>query len=59
MNRSSFPKIELHVHLEATIPPKALFEMARRNRFALPSRNETELAQLYQFRDFEHFWICG
>jgi aminodeoxyfutalosine deaminase len=60
MNRSSFPKIELHVHLEATIPPKALFEMARRNGFALPSRNEAELAQLYQFRDFDqflHLWM--
>ena len=55
MNRLSFPKIELHVHLEATIPPKVLFEMARRNRFALPCQNEAELAQLYQFRDFEHF----
>ena len=29
--------------------------MARRNRFALPCQNEAELAQLYQFRDFEHF----
>jgi aminodeoxyfutalosine deaminase len=55
MNRLSFPKIELHVHLEATIPPKALFEMARRNGFALPSPNEAELAELYRFRDFEHF----
>jgi aminodeoxyfutalosine deaminase len=55
MHLSSVPKIELHVHLEATIGPNALFEMASRNGFALPVHSEPELAQLYQFRDFEHF----
>ena len=48
MKHSSFPKIELHVHLEATVHPKALFEMAHRNGFALPTQNEAELAQLYR-----------
>ena len=55
MKRSSFPKIELHVHLEATVYPKVLFEMAQRNEFALPARNEAELAELYRYKDFEHF----
>jgi aminodeoxyfutalosine deaminase len=55
MELSSVPKIELHVHLEATVRPKDLFEIASRNRFALPAQNEAELAQLYRFRDFEHF----
>lgn len=50
-----FPKIELHVHLEGAIRPKALFEMARRNAVGLPAHNEEELARLYQFRDFKHF----
>jgi aminodeoxyfutalosine deaminase len=52
---SPFPKIELHVHLEATVHPNVLFEMAQRNGFALPARDEEELARLYQYRDFEHF----
>jgi aminodeoxyfutalosine deaminase len=55
MNLSPVPKIELHVHLEATVRPKDLFEMANRNGYALPARTEAELAELYSFKDFEHF----
>ncbi len=55
MQLSSVPKIELHVHLEATVRPTDLFEMASRNRYALPANSEQELAELYRFRDFEHF----
>jgi aminodeoxyfutalosine deaminase len=50
-----FPKIELHVHLEATVQPKALLEIARRNGFALPVETEDDLVQLYRYKDFEHF----
>jgi aminodeoxyfutalosine deaminase len=50
-----FPKIELHVHLEATVRPRDLFEMARRNEYALPVSSDAELEDLYRFRDFEHF----
>jgi aminodeoxyfutalosine deaminase len=50
-----FPKIELHVHLEATVPPNVLFEMAKRNGYALPAQNEEELARLYEYKDFMHF----
>jgi aminodeoxyfutalosine deaminase len=50
-----FPKIELHVHLEATVPPNMLFEMAQRNGYVLPAEDEEELARLYQYKDFEHF----
>jgi aminodeoxyfutalosine deaminase len=50
------PKIELHVHLEGTVRPDTLREIARRNDYALPD----ELESLYRFRDFAHFievWI--
>ena len=56
----TFPKIELHVHLEATVQPATLLEIARRNGEALPAESEEELRELYRFRDFEHFieiWI--
>jgi aminodeoxyfutalosine deaminase len=56
----AFPKIELHVHLEGTVRPHTLLEIARRNDYPLPCDTVEELARLYEFRDFEHFvevWI--
>ena len=55
-----FPKIELHVHLEGTVRPRTLLEIARRNGYALPADTEEGLAELYDFRDFAHFievWV--
>src|SRR5689334_19215899 len=54
------PKIELHVHLEGTVRPATLLEIARRNDYPLPAETEEGLAELYDFRDFAHFievWI--
>jgi aminodeoxyfutalosine deaminase len=45
------PKIELHVHLEGTVRPDTLREIAKRNDYALPDGLES----LYRFRDFRHF----
>jgi aminodeoxyfutalosine deaminase len=56
----TYPKIELHVHLEGTVRPATLLEIARRNGYALPAETEEGLAELYDFRDFAHFiqvWI--
>ncbi len=46
-----FPKIELHVHLEGTVRPATLRQIARRNGYPLPD----DLGSLYRFRDFRHF----
>jgi aminodeoxyfutalosine deaminase len=54
------PKIELHVHLEGTVRPTTLLEIARRNDYPLPADDEQGLTELYDFRDFAHFievWI--
>jgi aminodeoxyfutalosine deaminase len=56
----TYPKIELHVHLEGTVRPATLLEIAHRNDYALPADTEEELAALYDFRDFTHFievWV--
>jgi aminodeoxyfutalosine deaminase len=55
-----YPKIELHVHLEGTVRPQTLLEIARRNDYPLPADTVEGLAELYAFRDFRHFievWI--
>jgi aminodeoxyfutalosine deaminase len=55
-----YPKIELHVHLEATIQPETLLAIAKRNGEALPTDTVEGLRDLYRFRDFDHFievWI--
>jgi aminodeoxyfutalosine deaminase len=54
------PKIELHVHLEGTVRPETLLEIARRNGYALPADTVEGIAKLYDYRDFAHFidvWI--
>jgi aminodeoxyfutalosine deaminase len=51
----SYPKIELHVHLEGTVRAPTLLQIARRNGVALPADSVEGLASLYEFRDFAHF----
>lgn len=55
-----YPKIELHVHLEATVRPATLLEIARRNGVGLPADTVDGLAALYEFKDLARFievWV--
>jgi aminodeoxyfutalosine deaminase len=51
----SYPKIELHVHLEGTVRPETLLAIARRNGYALPVDSADDVRALYEYRDFAHF----
>jgi aminodeoxyfutalosine deaminase len=51
----TFPKIELHVHLEGTIRAGTLLQIGQRNGVPLPADSVDGLAGLYQYRDFAHF----
>jgi aminodeoxyfutalosine deaminase len=51
----TYPKIELHVHLEGTVRPETLLEIARRNDYPLPADSVAGLRALYEYRDFAHF----
>lgn len=51
----ALPKVELHVHLEGSMPAETLFELAKRHRVdGLPDTLE-ELRSWYEFTDFPHF----
>lgn len=51
----TFPKIELHVHLEGTVRARTLLQIAARNGVPLPADTVEGLAALYEFHDFAHF----
>ena len=56
----SYPKIELHVHLEGAVRARTLLEIARRNELPLPADTVEGINKLYEFTDFAHFievWI--
>jgi aminodeoxyfutalosine deaminase len=49
------PKAELHVHLEGSIRPHTLLQLAKRHRVSLPADTIEGLREWFRFRDFEHF----
>ena len=51
----AMPKVELHVHLEGSIRPETLLQLAQRNRITLPYDTLEGLREWYTFRDFPHF----
>lgn len=51
----AMPKVELHVHLEGSIQPETLLELARRNHIPLPYDTLDGLREWYVFRDFPYF----
>lgn len=51
----AMPKVELHVHLEGSIRPETLLQLAKRHHIALPADNLDDLKAWYVFRDFPHF----
>jgi len=50
-----FPKAELHLHLEGTIEPETLRELARRHGMPAAGFSEAELAERYRYSGFEGF----
>ena len=60
MSASPYPKIELHVHLEATVRPERLLELGRRNDVRLPARTAAGLERFCRFSGFDRFiavWV--
>jgi len=49
------PRAELHLHLEGTLEPELAFELAERNRVALPFADVDALRAAYEFTDLQSF----
>lgn len=51
----ALPKVELHVHLEGSLPPEFLLALARRNRVKLPFDTPQAFHARRRYRDFRDF----
>ncbi|MFQ6016710.1 MAG: adenosine deaminase [Kiloniellaceae bacterium] len=49
------PKAELHLHIEGTLEPGMMFDLAKRNGIGLPYDSIEELRAAYRFRDLQDF----
>ncbi len=49
------PKAELHIHIEGSLEPELIFELARRNDVALPYADVEALRRAYAFTNLQSF----
>jgi adenine deaminase len=51
----TLPKAELHLHIEGTLEPELMFELARRNRIRLPYPDAEAVRRAYSFTNLQSF----
>ncbi len=49
------PKAELHLHIEGSLEPELMFEMAKRNKIEIPFKSVDEIRSAYNFHDLQSF----
>ncbi|WNC70272.1 adenosine deaminase [Thalassotalea nanhaiensis] len=49
------PKVELHLHIEGTLEPELMFELAKRNKVEIPYNSPQEVHEAYQFNNLQSF----
>jgi adenosine deaminase len=49
------PKAELHLHIEGSLEPEQMFELAKRNRIALPFKSVEDVRAAYAFSNLQDF----
>lgn len=51
----AMPKAELHMHIEGSLEPELMFELAARNGVALPFKSVDEIRAAYDFSNLQDF----
>lgn len=51
----SLPKAELHLHIEGSLEPELMFELAQRNQVPIPFANVDEVRKAYDFSNLQDF----
>ena len=51
----SLPKVELHLHIEGTLEPELMFELALRNNIKLPFNSIDDVKKAYNFHNLQSF----
>lgn len=49
------PKAELHVHLEGSVYPETMLDLARKHNVPMPIGDTSEAERWFRFTDFAHF----
>ena len=49
------PKAELHLHIEGTLEPGQMFDLARRNNIKIPFKSIEDVKKAYNFNNLESF----
>ena len=52
---TSLPKAELHIHIEGSLEPEMMFDLAKRNTFDLPFEDADEVRDAYNFTNLQSF----
>jgi adenosine deaminase len=52
---AGLPKAELHMHIEGSLEPELMFELARRNRVEIPFGSVEEVRAAYDFSNLQDF----
>lgn len=51
----NLPKAELHIHIEGSLEPELMFEIAQRNRIKLPFADAEAVRSAYEFDNLQSF----
>jgi adenosine deaminase len=51
----AMPKAELHIHIEGSLEPELIFELAQRNEVSIPYSSVEALRKAYAFTDLQSF----